>query len=250
MLARWPAEFIQAAMIFLRRGEVAGAPGEVLADAPAAAVREVAGGADALGGLRAVAAGVGEVGVLDHVVAVGERGALQAVVGAQRGEAAVGALAVEQAERRLGDGGEVGGRRAAARRWRRRRRRRHPRGGSGRGAGRRDRPRPPGESSRRPPSLVSVIASPRRASVTPRLSVPSEPVDADACRGGRGGRSARAAAGEPEARDGQQGGNQCACALKPYLSIAQNHPELEETRRTFTPRRCPARQARRGRRGR
>ena len=48
----------------LRGGELAGAPGEVLADAPGAAAGEVAGGADALCGLRAVAAGVGEVEVL------------------------------------------------------------------------------------------------------------------------------------------------------------------------------------------
>ncbi len=91
----------------LRAGELAGAPGEVLADAPGAAVRQVAGGADALGGLGAVAALVGEVAVGDHVVAVAEGGLLQLAVDLQRGQAAVGALGVEQAERGHGDGGEV-----------------------------------------------------------------------------------------------------------------------------------------------
>ena len=90
-----------------RGGELAGAPGEVLADPPGAAVGQVAGGADALGGLGAVAALVGEVAVGDHVVAVAEGGLLQLAVDLQRGQTAVGALGVEEAQRGDRDGGEV-----------------------------------------------------------------------------------------------------------------------------------------------
>ena len=90
-----------------RGGEVAGAPGEVLADPPGAAARQVAGGADALRGLGAVAAVVGEVGVGDHVAAVAEGGALELAVDLQRLEAAVAALGVEQAQRGVGDRRQV-----------------------------------------------------------------------------------------------------------------------------------------------
>ena len=214
-----------------------------------AGAREVAGGADALGGLGAVAARVGEVGVLDHVVAVVERGALEAVVGAQRGEAAVGALAVEQAERRLGDGGEVGRRRAAAsalaqaspaptpsRRFGARRR---AAGSIG----------PPGDSSRRPPPLVSVIASPRRPSVTPRLRRrPAAP--------GRGGHRARLGAlvepqpASPRLATASRAGIS-AMRVEAYLSYrAERAQNLRNVGRPFSRRRRPARRARRGRRGR
>src|SRR4051812_40156207 len=49
------------------RREVARARGEILADAPGPAARQISGGADAVGELGAVTAIVGEVLVVDHV---------------------------------------------------------------------------------------------------------------------------------------------------------------------------------------
>ena len=201
----------------LRAGELAGAPGEVLADPPGAAVRQVAGGADALGGLGAVAALVGEVAVGDHVVAVAEGGALQLAVDLQRGQAAVGALGVEEAQRGHRDRRRGCCRRAAwsaLAHWSA-----APTPSRALGAGRRTR----GsigralESSRSRSLSESVIAPPRRPSVTPMLIAPGfdgAPRSVRARGVARG-----SAAGKPEG--GQQHRNETRSASYPlYRSTA------------------------------
>ena len=128
----------------------------------AAVARDVAGALDPVEHVGAVAPGVGEVGAGDEVLRVGRRGGAELGVGRERREAVVGALAVEQAERRLGDRGAsrprrgagfghaapapTPSRRGASSRWRR----------SGAAAGR--------ELARRARG-ATVVASPSRPSV-------------------------------------------------------------------------------------
>ena len=88
------------------RREAAGAPGEVLAEHPAGVARQVAAALDAVEHTGSVTAGVGEVGAGDQVLGVGRRGVGELAVRRERPEAVVGALAVEQAERRVGHRGQ------------------------------------------------------------------------------------------------------------------------------------------------
>src|SRR6185436_14570888 len=84
-----------------RRGEVAAAPADVLADRVRAARAGPAGALDAGAEGRAVARLMPEVVLGDHVVGVAGGGAAELAVHAERAQAMRAALGVEQAERRV-----------------------------------------------------------------------------------------------------------------------------------------------------
>ena len=103
MFARWGAEPIQASTICARRARRAAAPGDVLADAPAAAAGQVAGRLHPADQVALAGALVGEAVLLDHQSGCGRRRpSAPCDPHAERLHAARGALLVDQAEGRLG----------------------------------------------------------------------------------------------------------------------------------------------------
>ena len=87
--------------------EVAGAPGEVLAERPAVVALGVAGAEDAVDERVAVRAGVVEVALADHRRGVADGGLAQLRVVLERRQALLGADLVVQAEDRGADDLEV-----------------------------------------------------------------------------------------------------------------------------------------------
>ena len=108
MFARWPGDLIQARWIWRRGGEPAGAPGDVLAERPAAGAARVAGAADAVDHRRPARRRVVEEVGVDHVRGVALGGAAQARVLAQPRQAVAGALGVVQAQDGAAHDFEVG----------------------------------------------------------------------------------------------------------------------------------------------
>ena len=245
MLARWPGEFIQAAMIArgVARSPVPQARFSPIRQAPP--LGEVAGGADALRGLGAVAALVGEVASWrpcrcrgrGRRAAAGGRASASVRPRSARSALSRHSVASETAGRlpgvgqHVGVGALVGGADALARR-------------SGRGAGRAGRCGGALESSRSRSASESVTAPPRRPSVMPTLIAPgprgaARPTGPGGCPGRSRSRRARGS---------WQPGAQERARSASYPSYRRPRAKLEGRLSRRRRRARPARRAGRGRR--